>query len=195
MKAHDLGFDRNSDDSEYFERAIETIEKRFSLVLISDYFLESMILLQEKMCLTVDEIITLVVNARSKKSDLSETTIRNIKKWNSFDLHLFNHFNATFWDKLGRIKELQKRKEILKQRTKALEEFCVAEQRVCGYFDSNCGWQKSGANIKGFSLTEAGKNNQLCIDLTMPERPFLEKIAKLQWPFWKAFYWPSFLEF
>ncbi|CAG5085077.1 Oidioi.mRNA.OKI2018_I69.PAR.g10804.t1.cds [Oikopleura dioica] len=171
------------------------MEQRFDLVLISDYFLESMILVQDKLCLTMDEVVTLVVNARDKKSPLSPKTIENIKNWNSFDLHLFDHFNSTFWKQLESVPDLQKRKDNLKQRTQALKEYCVAEQKVCGYFDSSCGWQKAGANIKGFSLTEAGSKNQLCIDLTMPERPFLEKIAKLQWPFWKAFYWPSFLEF
>jgi len=193
--AHDLGFDADSDDPKYFQKSIAIMEDRFDVVLISDYFLESMILLQEKLCLTLDEIVTLVVNAREKKLDLSESTTDNMKKWNSFDLYLFNHFNTTFWFELRKVPDLQKRKEILKKRTKALEEYCIAEERVCGYFDSSCGWQKSGANIKGFSLTEAGKKSPLCIDLTMPERPFLEKIAKLQWPFWKAFYWPSFLEF
>ncbi|CAG5091176.1 Oidioi.mRNA.OKI2018_I69.PAR.g12901.t1.cds [Oikopleura dioica] len=64
--AHDLGFKQDSVDPVYFQKSVEYMERRFDLVLISDYFLESMILLQDRLCLTMDEVVTLVVNARDK---------------------------------------------------------------------------------------------------------------------------------
>ena len=44
--AFDLGLDYERDDDQYIKEAIQTIESRFDLVLITDRFEESVILLK-----------------------------------------------------------------------------------------------------------------------------------------------------
>ncbi|CBY32985.1 unnamed protein product [Oikopleura dioica] len=66
--AYNLGFDSNSTDSEYFQKAIERIENRFDVVLISDYFFESLILLQDNLRLTHDEVVTLISVLKKSKN-------------------------------------------------------------------------------------------------------------------------------
>ena len=82
---------------------INFLNKEFDLVMIMDYFDESLILLKRLMCWEIDDIFHVKVNERldkEKASYLSDRVKENIKLWNKADVLLFTYFNATFWRKI-----------------------------------------------------------------------------------------------
>ena len=100
----DLGFSQK-----YFQnytavtKYINFLNKEFDLVMIMEYFDESLILLKRLLCWEIDDILHVKVNERldkEKASHLSDRVKENIKRWNKADVLLFTYFNATFWRKI-----------------------------------------------------------------------------------------------
>ena len=51
-------------DKEYVKKAVTEIDKIFDLILVSDYFDESMVLLSDLLCWPIEEFACLTLNAR-----------------------------------------------------------------------------------------------------------------------------------
>ena len=82
---------------------IQFLDKEFHLVMIMDYFDESLVLMKRLLCWEIDDILYVKLNERQEKekaTSLSLTVKENIRRWNKADVLLFNHFNATFWRKV-----------------------------------------------------------------------------------------------
>ena len=82
---------------------INFLNKEFDLIMIMDYFDESLVLLKRLLGWDIDDILYVKVNERlgkEKASNLSDRVQENIKRWNKADVLLFNYFNATFWRKV-----------------------------------------------------------------------------------------------
>ena len=58
-------------------------------------------LLRSTFCWEWEDVLFFVTNARSNKVKVSPELGENLKKWNSFDSKIFDHFNATFWTKIN----------------------------------------------------------------------------------------------
>ena len=56
LLAFDLGLDFDRDDPAYLQEAVALTDKRFDLVMITDRFEESVILLKDALCLTLKDI-------------------------------------------------------------------------------------------------------------------------------------------
>lgn len=97
----DLGLDfKFYQDAKAIKEYIEFLEKEFDLVLIADYFDESVVLMKRLLCWELEEILFVKTNERldkDKASELSDDTIENIKRWNKADMLLYEHFNQTLW--------------------------------------------------------------------------------------------------
>ena len=84
---------------------IQFLNKEFDLVMIMDYFDESLVLLKRLLCWEIDDILYVKLNERKdneKATRLSGRVQDNIRRWNKADVLLFNYFNATFWKKVER---------------------------------------------------------------------------------------------
>ena len=84
---------------------INFLNKEFDLVMIMDYFDESLVLLKRLLCWEIDDILYVKLNERKdneKATHLSGRVQDNIRRWNKADVLLFNYFNATFWKKVAR---------------------------------------------------------------------------------------------
>ena len=82
---------------------INYLNKEFDLVMIMDYFDESLVLLKRLLCWEIDDILYVKLNERKdneKATRLSGSVQDNIRRWNKADVLLFNYFNATFWKKV-----------------------------------------------------------------------------------------------
>ena len=82
---------------------IEFLDKEFDLVMITDYFDESVVLLKRLLCWELDDILYFKSNERQDKEkavDLRDDVKDNIKRWNAADELLFQYFNQTFWNKI-----------------------------------------------------------------------------------------------
>lgn len=100
----DLGFPpRLYENIDEINLQIQKIEKDFSLVLIMEYFDESLVLLKREFCWDLDDILYVKFNQRhdkNKTDDLPEHLVRKIRAWNAADVLLYEYFNQTFWQKI-----------------------------------------------------------------------------------------------
>ncbi|KAJ7352870.1 hypothetical protein OS493_033133 [Desmophyllum pertusum] len=76
---------------------IDIMDREFDLVMITDYFDESLILLKRLLCWEFEDIVYIKLRVTSKRLELEEEVKKNILTWNHADGILFDHFNKTFW--------------------------------------------------------------------------------------------------
>ncbi|KAJ8372627.1 hypothetical protein AAFF_G00280920 [Aldrovandia affinis] len=132
----DFGYNNIANCSEeQYTKALVEIEKSFHLILISEYFDESMILLKEALCWDIDDVVTFKHNSRNKEDikTVSENLARKIQEWNSLDWRLYNHFNVTFWAKVEEtigLARLQDEVAILREKRRELERQCTLDGLV-----------------------------------------------------------------
>ena len=102
---YDLGLDhRFHDDTSEVERHISTLEKELDLVMLTEYIDESLILLRNLMCWSLEDILYLSNGVRNKnhRNLMSPEIAEKIREWNAADLVLYHHFNRTFWQKVNK---------------------------------------------------------------------------------------------
>lgn len=83
---------------------IAFLEKEFDLVMIMEYFEESMVLLKRLLCWEFEDFFHIKSNARLDKeraADMSDNLKENIRRWNKADVLLYEHFNRTFWHQIN----------------------------------------------------------------------------------------------
>lgn len=126
--AFDLGLDYERDDDQYIKEAIQTIESRFDLVLITDRFEESVILLKDMLCMKFDDITSLKLKVRRNgdRTSLDAKHEAAIRKWNKLDSALYDHFLTKLNDKIIKYGE-----EKMLEDLKTLQEQNEAHQKKC----------------------------------------------------------------
>ncbi|XP_070567027.1 galactosylceramide sulfotransferase-like [Ptychodera flava] len=80
---------------------IRQLDKELDLVLLTEYYDESLILLKKLMCLEFEDIV--YYPQKVNKDPLPPITGKMksiIDKISIADIHLYNHFNKTFWEKV-----------------------------------------------------------------------------------------------
>lgn len=171
----DMGYDNLSDDDKYIEQAIAELDKVFDLVLISDYFAESMLLLKDHLCWSMEDILALKTNARdSANTVLTDRVKKKIYEWNKADAAVYLHFNRTFWNKVAAYghDRMQADLKILERMNTELQQNCIDGGAVSNKFikdESNKVYNPRGVVMKGYNLKESSKNNQTCINLLKGE--------------------------
>ncbi len=194
----DFGLDNTApeNDTELDRRSAEVIaavERDFPLILISEYFDESLVLLKHALCWSLDDVSSFRLNSRSERSrrPLSTETTERVKEWNSLDWRLYQHFNATFWKRidstLGRTK-LQQEVELLRAKRRNLEQMCLQEGGAVDpaqVHDSSLKpFQYGAAVIQGYNLRLELNNDtrQLCQRLITPELQYTSALYTKQFP-------------
>ncbi|XP_072050446.1 galactose-3-O-sulfotransferase 2-like [Amphiura filiformis] len=122
----DLGFEQNfGDDTTQILRYLERLDQELDLVLITEYFDESMLLLKYSLCWSMDDIIYVAKNVRPEREEISESLRQNMRRWNTADTILYEHFNQTLWRKIKEIgPRFQNDLLIFKNRMKETFETC-----------------------------------------------------------------------
>jgi len=146
----DLGLDfRYFQNRTAIEEYINFIGKEFDLVMIMEYFDESLVLLKQLLCWSYEDILYFKLNERQdkqKRKTLDSTVQENILSWNYADKLLYDHFNRTLWRKI---------KEQGKAFTRELQIFRRINERISSkclqkgdYLDE----AYTGVYVKGYSL-------------------------------------------
>ncbi|XP_072024100.1 LOW QUALITY PROTEIN: galactosylceramide sulfotransferase-like [Amphiura filiformis] len=154
---------------------IERSTGAFDLVMIMEYFHESLILFKELMCWSMDDIVYFTLNARSKSSILNDITPEmkhKIKQWNIGDVELYDHFNKTFWQKVREFGEERMKMEIkeLKERNDWFYQKCIG-----GVIENDRKvWHPPGIRVESFVLNPAAKNNPQCVAMARTEVPYID---------------------
>ncbi|XP_033839697.1 galactose-3-O-sulfotransferase 3 [Periophthalmus magnuspinnatus] len=193
----DLGGDKDrpATDEAYAKSFTAQVEQRFSLVMISEYFDESLILLRHLLNWDLEDIVYFKLNMRteSSKQSLNPQLSAKIRAWNSVDAHLFDHFNASLWRQLSALgldcvaREVQ----LLRQAQEKLMRTCFAGQtplRSAAQIKNKDlrPWQPNGkVDIVGYELPSnisvgAWTPPDVCLKLIMPEIQYTKVLLRSQ---------------
>ncbi|XP_022619207.1 galactose-3-O-sulfotransferase 2-like [Seriola dumerili] len=196
--AFDFGFDNNAaadadDLEERASRAVAAIERDFHLVLISEYFDESMVLLRHALCWSLEDMVSFKLNSRSERTrhQLSADTPEKIRRWNALDWRIYLHFNATFWHKVDSLVG----REQMKREVSQLRELQLKLANTClkdgGAVDpsqiKDAGlkpFQYGAAVIQGYNLNPDldPQTRTQCQRLITPELQYTERLYTQQFP-------------
>ncbi|XP_078140354.1 galactose-3-O-sulfotransferase 2 [Centroberyx gerrardi] len=196
--AFDFGFDNNiSVDAEDLEArastAIAAIEQDFHLILISEYFDESMVLLKHALCWSLNDVVSFKLNSRSERTrhPLLPNTADKIKAWNALDWRLYLHFNATFWHKVDTLvgqEEMRWEVSQLKELRAQLTKTCLKDGGAVDPSQiKDAGlkpFQYGAAVIQGYNLNPGleGSTKTKCQNLITPELQYTDTLYSQQFP-------------
>ncbi|XP_064841309.1 galactose-3-O-sulfotransferase 2-like [Oncorhynchus masou masou] len=195
----DFGFDNNvatetpGDLETRGAKAIAAIEQDFHLILISEYFDESMILLKRALCWSLDDVVSFKLNSRSERTRhmLSPHTADKIRAWNALDWQLYLHFNITFWRRVdatvGR-EEMRREVTRLQERRAELAKTCLKDGGAVDPSQvKDAGlkpFQYGAAIIQGYNLNPGlvGPTKTHCQNLVTPELQYTDTLYTKQFP-------------
>ncbi|NXL84341.1 G3ST2 sulfotransferase, partial [Alectura lathami] len=190
----DFGYDNNAEDDEnYIQAILEETEQNFHLILIADYFDESMILLKHALCWDLDDVIYFKLNSRSNETvqALTPESKERVKTWCSLDWKLYLHFNRSFWRRIEEtigLEELEKEVNDLRMRQRDLMETCLSDQEavVRTHIKDKAllPFQSGSADILGYNLRQDLDNDTLrnCQKMVMPELQYTSYLYSRQHP-------------
>ncbi|XP_074632626.1 galactose-3-O-sulfotransferase 2-like isoform X3 [Acropora palmata] len=98
----DLGLEpEDFENADAVSNLIHSVKKNFDLVLLVEYFDESLILLKQQFCWSLEDVIYVKHNSRLqawKKHHIPNKFKTHFLEWNKADVLLYDHFNETFWN-------------------------------------------------------------------------------------------------
>ena len=153
-QAFDLGLDPFMVDDTEISIEVEKLDTAFHLVMINEYFDESLILLKELLCLDLKDLVSKKLNVG--KYNFEE--LQNSELFNTYqklDIQLYEHFNRSFWkkvDQFGRermqseLKSLQSLREQLLGNTEVGRHHIKRSTKVANALTNN--------DLKPLSLQE-----------------------------------------
>jgi len=126
----DIGYDVSRDqDDAYVSQAISEMDENFTLILLTDFFDESLIMMKHLLCWSWDDIVYIKFKMRTddSKAEVNPELAAKIKAWNNADFKLYDHFNKTFWRRVeafGR-ERMDQELESFRAEQKKAEEECI----------------------------------------------------------------------
>ena len=147
---------------------IQFLDKEFDLVMIMDYFDESLLLMKRLLCWQMEDILYLKLNERQdeeKDTVLTDDVRENVKRWNKADVLLFEYFNKSFWKKIENEGEtFNKELNTFRQKNWEIKRACVTNgTRLQTIY--------KGKKAKGYVIRNDLFGEQLAVSiyLSMPE--------------------------
>ncbi|XP_074062528.1 galactosylceramide sulfotransferase-like [Macrotis lagotis] len=189
----DLGYNNELDPRNPQVKAhILEVEQRFHLVMLQEYFDESLVLLKDLMCWELEDILYFKLNARQTSSvpQLKGELYQRATNWNQLDALLYRHFNASFWRKVDAFGQKRMAQEVasLRRRNKQMEKICInGEQAVEARKIENPSlqpWQAMGAKtILGYNLKKniSHRYGQLCRKMVTPDIQYMTELGVNLW--------------
>lgn len=189
LLSFDFGLENNLEaDNPLVMTGIQELSRHFDFVLLMEYFEESLILLKDTLCWTMEDILYFKLNVR-KKSSVSRLTHGMRAKalwWNGADWKLYQHFNTTFWNRVeafGRNRMERELKE-LRRKNNEMKSICIEEGEAveAEYIQERRfkPWQPLGeSSILGYNVRKSidPKLRTECEKMLMPELQHLSELG------------------
>lgn len=175
---NDFGINLSQEDTQFQKKlftAITKLDHSFNFVMLTEYFDESIVLLNRTLCWDVKDLISFTNNARSDKyrTNISKITADRLRFWNKGDQILYDYFHKKFEAKL---KEASKsfnvtaKVEELRLKRKEIKDFCVQATASPKDLKEYKFWSEK---IVGYKLKQ---HTSLCEDLVKPERQLTSEL-------------------
>ena len=90
-----VGADKH-DDGQYVREKIRELDKTFDLMLLVEYFRESMVLLKHDICWQYEDLVSLKLNARTEesKSHIDNEAMMELRTWLKTSYLLYDYFKV-----------------------------------------------------------------------------------------------------
>ncbi|XP_076018586.1 galactose-3-O-sulfotransferase 3 [Genypterus blacodes] len=195
----DLGGDKDRPpkDKVYAKAFVAEVERVFSLVMIAEYFDESLVLLRHLLSWDLDDILYVKLNMRtsSSKRSLTPDLPEKIRSWNHLDTRLYDHFNASLWRQLSALGLACVAREVrlLRHAQEKLMRSCFGERlplvRSAAQIKNKDlrPWQPSGkVDIVGYDLPInlsqgfSSSAQDRCLKLIIPEVQYTRVLLRTQ---------------
>lgn len=173
----DLGLDVKYFDNETIvKQFIAYLDDIFSLVMITERIDESLILMKDLLCWSIEDVIVFKHNSRQEmfRIALQEHDRNNVRRINHADQLLYVHFRTKFDLKVVAFGEDRMKREVqlLQKKTRDLYAKCVEREEPV---DALKVW-KYWASSKTVWLKPRINNDRLCSQLTMQELPYCDRL-------------------
>nr|XP_006818786.1 PREDICTED: uncharacterized protein LOC102806446 [Saccoglossus kowalevskii] len=100
-QAWHLGLDHKyHDHEEIVEDYFSQLDKEIDLILINEYYDESLILLKRIMCWKMVDILYISRRVRTDRFAVPDILKLKIHEWNNIDVKIYERFNRTLWQKI-----------------------------------------------------------------------------------------------
>lgn len=202
----DFGLDHTANFSlALAKRGVAAVRRNFKLILLSEYFDQSMVLLRHALCWPLDAVVSFSLNARQQVptgrsawvgklvAPLALTDKQRVKlrEWNALDWNLYQAFNLTFWQEVERFGRARMETEVALLRTKreVLTRICLRDGgrpiEAGRIRDKTIRPFQSGlVKILGYEL-QSGLNNatwEACLRMIRPEIQYKDLLDLRQFP-------------
>ncbi|XP_077163926.1 galactosylceramide sulfotransferase isoform X2 [Paroedura picta] len=189
----DLGYDNNMHpDNPLVDQYIRETDQRFHLVMLMEYFDESLVLLKDLLCWELEDMVYFKLNARkdSTISKLTDELYQKATAWNLIDAKLYQYFNATFWRKVEAYGRERMARDVAKlhEENERMKSICIDGGHPV---DANAiqessmqPWQPLGEkSILGYNLKKwiNKKHRKLCRKMLTPEIQYLSNLGVSLW--------------
>ncbi|XP_041452730.1 galactosylceramide sulfotransferase-like [Lytechinus variegatus] len=182
----DLGMERSfSENPKLVQDYIQFLDSKFHLVLIMEYFFESLILLKNLFCWDMRSLVhvhnkikvSLDPHSAAQSIDderAAEYVVKRLDWWNRGDVNLYTHFNRTLWEKIDAYGKTKMEAEVAE-----LKDMCDKVKDQC--MDGTSIREISRGSMKYTGLAEyvvkqSQMRNSTCRRLAMTSKEFLSHL-------------------
>ncbi|CAL8384812.1 unnamed protein product [Arctogadus glacialis] len=206
----DFGMDPNANvTQEQVREGLVTIRKNFKLILLSEYFDQSMVLLRHALCWPLDAVVSFTLNKAHYRPpqggaedgfDLRQPVVNvsltpaqreKLREWNALDWHLYQAFNRSFWEDVRHFgpERMDQEVALLRARRDQLAGVCLpkAGEPVEAHHIGNKDirpYQCGSVRILGYELQQGLDNatTEACLRLIRPEIQYKDLLDAKQFP-------------
>lgn len=177
---YDLGLEsKDFENTTKIQDMIKQLENQFHLVMLTEYFEESIVLLKRLLCWDLDDMVYFSLKQRTSgwKRNISEPLKEKIEKWSAADVALYNHFNTTFWTILKNLgQDFKDEIAALRARNMEMLELCIRKEH------SQSADLFQTAETKQFKIRYDIPHaaRQLCSRMTWDEIKYLKHLREIQ---------------
>ncbi|NP_001247706.1 galactose-3-O-sulfotransferase 4 [Macaca mulatta] len=188
--------------SSFIQWGLAWLDSVFDLVMVAEYFDESLVLLADALCWGLDDVVGFMHNAQAgRKQDLStfsntgltaedQQLTARARAWNNLDWALYVHFNRSLWARIEKYgqRRLQTAVAELRARREALAKHCLAggEASDPKYITDHRfrPFQFGSAKVLGYILRSglSPQDQEECERLATPELQYKDKLDAKQFP-------------
>lgn len=131
MMSTDLGFpSEQAQNQSSVDLFTERLDKDFDLIMIQEYFDQSLVLFKRLMCWQLKDLLYLTLNTNKSKKyrkddEVTDAMLKRHREWSNVDYQMYDNFNKTFWEKVHKEGESFDREvTIFKHMLKEFNDFC-----------------------------------------------------------------------
>ncbi|XP_004386774.1 galactose-3-O-sulfotransferase 4 [Trichechus manatus latirostris] len=201
---HQMSSPTSSDleSSSFIQWGLAWLDSVFDLVLVAEYFDESLVLLADALCWGLDDVVGFMHNAQAggeqglsaaregRWTDEEQQLAAQARTWNNLDWALYVHFNRSLWTRIEKygqsrlesaVAELRARREALAKLClvggEALDPKYITDQRFRPF-------QFGSAKVLGYILRSglSPEDQEECERLVTPELQYKDKLDAKQFP-------------